>query len=145
MKFVIQRVDEASVIIEDKIYSSINQGLLVLVGFKVGDTEQLFNYYVNKIINMRIFNDENKNMNLSLLDIKGSILLVSQFTLLANTKKGNRPSYIESEEYNIAKTLYDDLVNFFKNFEINIEKGTFGANMKLDFVNNGPVTILLGD
>ena len=145
MKFVIQRVDEASVIIEDKIYSSINQGLLVLVGFKVGDTEQLFNYYVNKIINMRIFNDENKNMNLSLLDIKGSILLVSQFTLLANIKKGNRPSYIESEEYNIAETLYDDLVNFFKNFEINIEKGTFGANMKLDFVNNGPVTILLGD
>ena len=145
MKFVIQRVDEASVIIDDKIYSSINKGLLVLVGFKVGDTNKLFDYYVNKIINMRIFNDENQNMNLSLLDIKGSILLVSQFTLLANTKKGNRPSYIESEKYTIAETLYDDLVNFFKNFEINIEKGTFGANMKLDFVNNGPVTILLGD
>ena len=94
MKFVIQRVDEASVIIDDEIYSSINQGLLVLVGFKVGDNNKLFDYYVNKIINMRIFNDENKKMDLSLLDITGSILLVSQFTLLANTEKGNRPSYM---------------------------------------------------
>jgi D-tyrosyl-tRNA(Tyr) deacylase len=145
VKFVIQRVDKASVIIDDEIYSSINQGLLVLVGFKVGDNNQLFNYYVNKIINMRIFNDENKKMNLSLLDIKGSILLVSQFTLLANTKKGNRPSYIQSEDYTIAERLFDNLVNFFKNFEINVKKGRFGANMKLDFVNNGPVTILLGD
>ena len=145
MKFVIQRVDKASIIINNKIYSTINEGLLVLVGFKNGDSPKLFDYYVKKIINMRLFNDKNNNMNFSLNDINGSILLVSQFTLLADIKKGNKPSFHNAESYNIAEKLYNHLIKIFKNFDIKVEKGRFGANMKLDFINNGPVTILLGD
>lgn len=144
MKFVIQRTSKASVIIEKKIYSSIDKGLVVLIGIEKGDTTDLLDYYVKKIVNMRIFNDHNQKMNQSLLDIKGEILLVSQFTLLANTKKGNRPSYINAAEPDLSKNLYRIFFEKLKNYEINVKKGRFGAHMELDFINDGPVTILLG-
>lgn len=144
MKFVIQRTSKASVIIEKKIYSSIDKGLVVLIGIEKGDTKDLLDYYVKKIVNMRIFNDHSQKMNQSLLDIKGEILLVSQFTLLANTKKGNRPSYINAAEPDLSKNLYRIFFEKLKNYEINVKKGRFGAHMELDFINDGPVTILLG-
>tara|TARA_B100001175_G_C19417284_1_gene594278 strand:- start:613 stop:1056 length:444 start_codon:yes stop_codon:yes gene_type:complete len=144
MKFVIQRTLKASIIIEQKIYSSIAKGLVVLIGIEKGDTTDLLDYYVKKIVNMRIFNDYNQKMNQSLLDIKGEILLVSQFTLLANTKKGNRPSYINAAEPELSKNLYRIFFEKLKNYEINVKKGRFGAHMELDFINDGPVTILLG-
>ena len=144
MKFVIQRTSKASVIIEQKVYSSIAKGLVVLIGIEKGDTKDLLDYYVKKIVNMRIFNDHNQKMNQSLLDIKGEILLVSQFTLLANTKKGNRPSYINAAEPELSKNLYRIFFEKLKNYEINVKKGRFGAHMELDFINDGPVTILLG-
>ena len=144
MKFVIQRTSKASVIIEKKIYSSIDKGLVVLIGIEKGDTTDLLDYYVKKIVNMRIFNDHSQKMNQSLLDIKGEILLVSQFTLLANTKKGNRPSYINAAEPDLSKNLYRIFFEKLKNYEINVKKGRFGAHMELDFINDGPVTILLG-
>ena len=144
MKFVIQRTSKASVIIEKKIYSSIHKGLVVLIGIEKGDTKDLLDYYVTKIVNMRIFNDHSQKMNQSLLDIKGEILLVSQFTLLANTKKGNRPSYINAAEPDLSKNLYRIFFEKLKNYEINVKKGRFGAHMELDFINDGPVTILLG-
>jgi len=144
MKFVIQRTSKASVTIEQNIYSSIAKGLVVLIGIEKGDTTDLLDYYVKKIVNMRIFNDHNQKMNQSLLDIKGEILLVSQFTLLANTKKGNRPSYINAAEPELSKNLYRIFFEKLKNYEINVKKGRFGAHMELDFINDGPVTILLG-
>ena len=105
MKFVIQRVSRASVIINNSIYSSIDNGLLLLIGIHKQDNDKNLDSYIKKIINMRIFNDQNGKMNYSLLDVKGSILVVSQFTLLANTKKGNRPSYIESANPKVAKNI----------------------------------------
>ena len=145
MKFVIQRVSKASVIIDRKIYSSISNGILLLIGIEVGDNNSMLDYYVKKIVNMRIFNDNQQKMNYSLLDIQGSILVVSQFTLLANTKKGNRPSYINAAKPEISKSLYRLFIEKLKNYEINVEKGRFGAHMKLDCINDGPVTILLGE
>ena len=145
MKFVLQRVSKASVIIDNSIYSSINNGLLLLMGIEKNDNEDMLDYYINKILNMRIFNDKNQKMNYSVQDIKGEILVVSQFTLLADTKKGNRPSYIKAAKPELAKQLYRLFCNKLKNYEINIKKGRFGANMKLDFINDGPVTILLGN
>lgn len=145
MKFVIQRVSKGKVIISKKKYSSIKKGLLILIGIEKNDNEDMLDYYVNKIINMRIFNDFNNKMNKSVLDIRGEILVVSQFTLLANTKKGNRPSYINAEKPEISKQLYRLFCQKLKNYEINVKKGRFGANMELDFINDGPVTILLGN
>tara|TARA_Y100001960_G_scaffold156015_1_gene164283 strand:- start:85 stop:540 length:456 start_codon:yes stop_codon:yes gene_type:complete len=145
VKFVIQRVSKAAVIIDGILYSSINNGLLILIGISEKDNISQLDYYVNKIINMRIFNDQEGKMNKSVLDIKGSILVVSQFTLLADTKKGNRPSYINAANPNLAKNLYNQFIEKLKNYEIIIKKGRFGAHMELDFINDGPVTILLGD
>ena len=141
MKFVVQRVLDASVIIDNKTYSSIDKGLLVLIGISKSDRSDDLDYYVKKIINMRIFNDDNNKMNQSVLDINGSILLVSQFTLLASTKKGNRPSYLDAAEPEQAKVLYRGFYNKLKNYEINVKKGRFGAQMKIDFINDGPLTI----
>ena len=145
MKFVIQRVSKCKVIISKKKYSSIKKGLLILIGIEKNDNEDMLDHYVKKIINMRIFNDFNHKMNKSVLDIRGEILVVSQFTLLANTKKGNRPSYINAEKPEISKRLYRLFCQKLKNYEINVKKGRFGANMELDFINDGPVTILLGN
>ena len=145
MKFVIQRVSKAAVIIDNTIYSSINEGILLLVGIEDNDSDSELIYYTKKIVNMRIFNDLNGKMNCSLLDIQGSILVVSQFTLCANTKKGNRPSYMHAANPDYARSLYHALIRELKNYEINVKKGRFGAHMKLDIINDGPVTILLGE
>ena len=145
MKFVIQRVSKASVIINRSIYSSIGHGLLLLIGIDKADNVNVLDYYVKKIINIRIFNDEHGKMNKSILDIQGSVLVVSQFTLLANTKKGNRPSYINAANPDLAEELYSKFIEKLKNYEIIVKKGRFGAHMELDFINDGPVTILLGD
>ena len=144
MKFVIQRVSKATVIIENMVYSSINEGILLLVGIEDNDSDSELIYYTKKIVNMRIFNDLNGKMNCSLLDTQGSILVVSQFTLCANTKKGNRPSYMHAANPDYARSLYHALIQELKNYEINVKKGRFGAHMKLDIINDGPVTILLG-
>ncbi len=145
MKLVIQRVLKAKVFIDKKQYSSIDHGILLLVGFEKNDEKLNFDYYIKKILNLRIFNDSNNKMNKSLIDIQGSILVVSQFTLLANTKKGNRPSFTKAAEPSLAKNLYDELIKKLKNYEINVEKGRFGAQMFLDFINDGPVTIIMDD
>ena len=145
MRFVVQRVCKASVLIDNTIYSSIGNGLLLLIGIDKDDNDSNLDYYAKKIIHMRIFNDENGKMNHSLLDITGSVLVVSQFTLLANTKKGHRPSYIQAAKPDLAKNLYNQFVEKLKHYEIIVKKGRFGAHMKLDFINDGPVTILLGD
>lgn len=145
MRLVLQRVSKASVIIDNQIYSAIQSGLLILIGIEYRDDDSMLDYYVNKILNLRIFNDDEGKMNKSLLDCNGEILVVSQFTLLANTKKGNRPSYIDAAQPDIAKPLYRKFIHKLKNYEITVKKGRFGAHMKLDFINDGPVTILLGD
>ena len=144
MKIVIQRVTEASVTIEQKIVAQINQGLLVLAGIEEEDNIEDINWLVSKIINLRIFADENEVMNLSVKDIKGEIIVVSQFTLHASTKKGNRPSYIKASKPEIAIPLYE---SFVKQIETELGKkvqtGIFGADMKVALVNDGPVTIVI--
>lgn len=145
MRLVLQRVSKASVIIDNEIYSAIQSGLLILIGIESRDDDSMLDYYVNKILNLRIFNDDEGKMNKSLLDCNGEILVVSQFTLLANTKKGNRPSYIKAANPKIAQSLYRLFIQKLKHYEINVEKGRFGAHMELDFINDGPVTILLGN
>ena len=143
MKFVLQRVLKAKVIINNQIYSSIDKGILLLVGFETHDQNIDFDYYIKKIMNLRIFNDDNNKMNKSLLNIKGSLLVVSQFTLLADINKGNRPSFIKAAKPDVAKSLYDKLIKKLKHYEINVKQGRFGAQMFLDFINDGPVTIIM--
>ena len=142
MRIVIQRVSEASVEIEHKIVAQINQGLLVLVGIEEEDTLEDSNWLVSKIVNLRIFPDENEVMNLSVKDIDGEIIVVSQFTLHALTKKGNRPSYIKAAKPDIAIPMYEKFVQQLE-FELGkkIQTGQFGADMKVALVNDGPVTI----
>tara|TARA_B100000029_G_scaffold419742_1_gene425318 strand:+ start:52 stop:507 length:456 start_codon:yes stop_codon:yes gene_type:complete len=143
MRLVLQRVKNAQVILNDTIYSSIDIGILLLVGIESDDEKLNFDYYANKILNLRIFNDSNGKMNDSLLDINGSILVVSQFTLLANTKNGNRPSFMNAADPQLAKKLYKKLIKKLKNYEINVKEGRFGAHMFVDFINDGPVTIIM--
>ncbi|MFV5691172.1 D-aminoacyl-tRNA deacylase [Flavobacterium sp. LT1R49] len=142
MKVVIQRVSSASVTIDEKVVAHIQKGLLVLVGIEDSDTQEDSNWLVGKITNLRIFGDENQVMNLSVRDIDGDIIVVSQFTLHASTKKGNRPSYIKASKPEIAIPLYE---NFVKRLEIELGKkvqtGVFGADMKVLLLNDGPVTI----
>lgn len=142
MRIVIQRVSEASVEIEQKTVAQINQGLLVLVGIEEEDTLEDSNWLVSKIVNLRIFPDENEVMNLSVKDIDGEIIVVSQFTLHALTKKGNRPSYIKAAKPDIAIPMYEKFVQQLE-FELGkkIQTGQFGADMKVALVNDGPVTI----
>jgi D-tyrosyl-tRNA(Tyr) deacylase len=144
MKAVIQRVLEASVTIEEKVVSEIKHGLLILVGIVVEDTQEDINWLSKKIANLRIFNDENDVMNNSLIDVDGDAIIVSQFTLQASTKKGNRPSYIKAAKPEIAIPLYNQFVVQFET-ELNKKVGTgeFGADMKVALVNDGPVTIII--
>jgi D-tyrosyl-tRNA(Tyr) deacylase len=141
---VIQRVTEASVKIENEVIGEIKDGLIILLGIEDADSEEDIDWLSRKIINMRIFNDENDVMNNSLLDIGGEILLISQFTLHASTKKGNRPSYIKAAKPDIAIPLYEKMLSTL-DFAIptKIQSGKFGANMKVSLVNDGPVTIIL--
>lgn len=144
MRVVVQRVKEASVTIDGTIKSKIDAGLLVLLGVEENDTLEDMNWLVNKIINLRIFDDENGVMNLSVKDVKGQILVVSQFTLLASTKKGNRPSYIKAAKHEISIPMYEHFVEALRHLsELDVLTGEFGANMQVALVNNGPVTILM--
>lgn len=142
MKVVIQRVSQASVTIDSKIVADIQKGLLVLVGIEDTDAQEDINWLCQKITNLRVFGDENDVMNLSVKDIEGDIIVVSQFTLYASTKKGNRPSYIKASKPEIAIPLYE---NFVKSLEKELGKkvqtGIFGADMKVLLLNDGPVTI----
>lgn len=144
MKVILQRVSSASVTISEKIVAQIGNGLLVLVGIEDEDTQEDINWLCQKIVNLRIFGDENGVMNLSVKDILGDIIVVSQFTLHANTKKGNRPSYIKASKPEIAIPLYK---NFVQQMELELGKivqtGKFGADMKVALVNDGPVTIII--
>lgn len=144
MRIVIQRVSEASVEIEQNIVAQINQGLLVLVGIEEEDNIEDINWLVSKIINLRIFADENEVMNLSVKDIAGEIIAVSQFTLHALTKKGNRPSYIKAAKPDIAIPMYEKFVQQLETeLGKKIQTGQFGADMKVTLVNDGPVTIII--
>ena len=141
---VIQRVTEASVKIENETKGEIKKGLLILLGIEEADNEEDIEWLSRKIVNMRIFNDENGVMNQSLIDTEGEILLISQFTLHASTKKGNRPSYIKAAKPDIAIPLYEKMLSTL-DFAIptKIQSGEFGADMKVGLINDGPVTIIL--
>lgn len=142
MRVVIQRVNEASVTIENKLKSAVNKGLLVLAGIEESDGAEDIEWLSNKIVQLRIFNDENNIPNLSVKDIDGDILVVSQFTLHALTKKGNRPSYIRAAKPGIAIPLYEAFIQQLENdLGKKIQTGTFGADMKVALINDGPVTI----
>lgn len=144
MKVVIQRVRSAQVAIDEKVVGQIEKGLLVLVGFEAADTQEDIDWVVAKTVNLRIFKDENGVMNCSLLETGGSLLLVSQFTLHASTKKGNRPSYIQAAKPEIAIPLYEKSIQAFEwALQKTIQTGQFGADMQVSLLNDGPVTILI--
>ena len=143
MKLVIQRVTRAGVTIENKLFSSIQKGALVLFGVEKDDSEDMLDYYAQKLLKLRIFEDEQGKMNKSLLDIKGEILVVSQFTLCADCKKGTRPSFDNAKEPKSAKEYYEKFVRILKTSGLNVQTGVFAAHMDVELVNNGPVTIIL--
>jgi D-aminoacyl-tRNA deacylase len=144
MKAVIQRVSQASVTIENKIVAQINQGLLILIGIEEADNHEDINWLASKIANLRIFADEKDVMNVSVKDIDGEIIIVSQFTLHAATKKGNRPSYIKASKPEIAIPLYESFISQMeKEISKKIQTGQFGADMKVALINDGPVTIII--
>ena len=144
MKAVIQRVSQSSVTINNEIVAQIQQGLLVLVGIEDADNQEDINWLTSKIANLRIFEDESEVMNLSLKDIDGEMIVVSQFTLHALTKKGNRPSYIKASKPEIAIPLYESFVQQMeKELGKKVQTGQFGADMKVSLVNDGPVTIII--
>ena len=144
MKVVIQRVSQATVKVSDKIISEIKLGFLILLGIEKSDSKEDINWLVNKISNLRVFSDNDLKMNLSIKDIKGEIIVVSQFTLHAKTKKGNRPSYIKAANPELAEPLYKEFIAQLKNESaVSVQSGVFGANMQVDIVNDGPVTIII--
>ncbi len=143
MKVVIQRTKQAKVTVANKIIGEIDKGLVILVGFTKGDTTKEIENMIKKIIHLRIFNDEKGLMNYSLLDVGGSILTVSQFTLYANTKKGRRPSYEQALNPKEAKLLYNLFNENLKKEKIKVETGLFGSKMEVEMINDGPVTIIL--
>ena len=142
MKLVIQRVKRASVSIDGQVYSQIRDGLLLLVGVGPEDDQKDLEYAVRKVTQMRIFSDEEGKMNLSVKDIQGEILSVSQFTLFAQTKKGNRPAFIGAANPEMASQLYDDFNDLLKK-EVPVKRGVFAADMAIELINDGPVTIIL--
>ena len=144
MRIIIQRVTKAQVHIDNKLFSEIGNGLLVLLGIEDADTEEDINWLAQKIVNLRVFNDENGVMNISLLDANADILLVSQFTLFASTKKGNRPSYIKASRPEFAIPLYEKMIAKLEELlGKKIATGSFGADMQISLTNNGPVTIMI--
>jgi len=144
MKIIIQRVKEASVTVENKIVSKIEKGVLILLGIGNEDSIEDIKWLANKIVNLRIFGEDNGVMNLSLKDVKGEAIIVSQFTLMASTKKGNRPSYIKAAKPEISVPLYEQFVKQLeKNLEKKVGTGIFGADMKVQLINDGPVTIAI--
>ena len=143
MKLVIQRVKKAKVEVDNKTVSEIKNGFLVLLGVYQNDTKEQADYLAKKLCNMRIFTDENDKMNLSLKDVNGKLLIVSQFTLCANCDKGNRPSFTEAEKPEIANQMYEYFCNKCEQYGIQVKKGVFGEHMEVSLINDGPVTILL--
>ncbi|MEQ2910814.1 D-aminoacyl-tRNA deacylase [Butyricimonas faecihominis] len=144
MKVVIQRVTRASVTIKQQLFSSISKGMLALVGIQADDTDEDINWLASKIVNLRIFDDENGVMNKSILESGGEILAVSQFTLMARTKKGNRPSYIDAAPPAISIPLYEKFVaTLSQELHKEVQTGQFGADMKVELINDGPVTIIV--
>lgn len=143
MRFVIQRVTEASVRVDGNVIGQIEKGFLVLIGVSDSDTEAVADKMIKKMIGLRIFEDADGKTNLSLSDVGGSLLLVSQFTLYANCKKGNRPSFIEAGAPDKANTLYEYVIGVCKKSVPNVQTGEFGAEMAVSLVNDGPFTILL--
>ena len=143
MKAVIQRVKNASVTIDDKLYSKISKGMLILFCVEKGDTDDKLEWMANKIESLRIFEDKQQKMNLSVKDIKGELLVVSQFTLAASCKKGTRPSFDNAEHPEIANKMYQKFVEILKTKDLNVKTGVFAANMQVSLINDGPVTFVL--
>lgn len=144
MKALIQRVSSASVTVNDNLVSKINTGLLILLGIHKEDTLEELTWLVHKICNLRVFTDKKGSMNLSIQDVMGEVLVVSQFTLFANTKKGTRPSFIEAAEPSFAEKFYEIFcIELEKNLSRKVARGIFGANMQVSLINNGPVTIAI--
>ena len=143
MKLVVQRVKKAEVKVDGNIIGKIDKGFLVLIGIKVGDTKEQADYLVKKLCNLRVFSDETDKMNLSIKDVKGKLLIVSQFTLYGDCSQGNRPSFIEAARPEEANPLYEYFCNQCELNNIEVQKGIFGADMKVELINDGPVTIII--
>ena len=143
MKLVVQRVKKAEVKVDGNIIGKIDKGFLVLIGIKVGDTKEQADYLVKKLCNLRVFSDENDKMNLSIKDVKGKLLIVSQFNLYGDCSQGNRPSFIEAARPEEANPLYEYFCNQCELNNIEVQKGIFGADMKVELINDGPVTIII--
>ena len=143
MRLVVQRVKKAEVKVDGNIIGKIDKGFLVLIGIKVGDTKEQADYLVKKLCNLRVFSDENDKMNLSIKDVKGKLLIVSQFTLYGDCSQGNRPSFIEAARPEEANPLYEYFCNQCELNNIEVQKGIFGADMKVELINDGPVTIII--
>lgn len=143
MRVLVQRCDKALVKVNDNVVGSINKGLMILVGFTEGDNFDTIKYMADKVVNLRVFDDENGIMNKSLLDKSYSILSVSQFTLYGDASKGRRPSYVNALNGSLAKPLYDKFNEELRKYGVEVETGVFGADMKVELINDGPVTIML--
>lgn len=143
MKFLIQRVNNANIEVDKKFVGEINKGFLVFVGITHDDTPEIADAMIKKLINLRVFKDENSKMNLALKDIGGELLLISQFTLYANCKGGNRPDFLNAAKPDYANKIYEYIINECKKENINVQTGIFGADMKVSLLNDGPVTIIL--
>lgn len=143
MKIVLQRVSEASVKVDEKIVGSINQGYLILLGISDDDMREDIENAVKKISKLRIFSDENGKTNLSINDVNGEILVISQFTLYADCRKGNRPSFVNAGKPEHANEMYEYFIEYSKNYFKKVEKGVFGADMKVSLINDGPFTVIL--
>lgn len=145
MKLVIQRVSEASVRVNDEIVGQIGKGFLILIGVGAQDTKEIADKYIKKMLGLRIFEDKNGKTNLSLHDVDGELLLISQFTLYANCKKGNRPSFIEAGAPDMAEEMYEYFITQCKKQVSVVETGIFGADMKVSLINDGPFTVVLDE
>ncbi len=144
MKVIVQRVSSASVMVGNEITGVIENGLLLLVGFHQNDNHEQLKWMCEKILKLRVFEDEDEKMNLSVTDVQGGILVVSQFTLYGDSRKGTRPSYIEAARPEKAEPMYEEMIQYFKDHsQLNIQTGKFGAMMDVSLVNNGPVTLIL--
>lgn len=143
MRVLVQRCDKALVRVNDNVVGSIDKGLMILVGFTEGDNFDTIKYMADKVVNLRVFDDENGIMNKSLLDKSYSILSVSQFTLYGDASKGRRPSYVNALNGSLAKPLYDKFNEELRKYGVEVETGIFGADMKVELINDGPVTIML--
>lgn len=143
MKLLVQRVANANVKVDDKIVGKVDKGFLVLCGVTHTDTKEIADYLVKKLLNLRVFEDENEKMNLSLKQVNGELLIVSQFTLYADTSSGNRPSFINAAKPDMANELYEYFCSQCAKEGIHVEKGVFGAHMEVSLLNDGPVTIML--